>query len=294
MSTLAQILRHPANRGRLPRAFLNYFRWQFSKRTYARYWDIPYHGLTLRCHRNSHSASAALYFNGLPDFREMSLIKRYLRPGDTFVDIGANVGVYTLLAASLVGPQGRVHAFEPGPQTRAQLEDNVTLNRLSCVSVHAFAVSDRAGSASLTANIDDCVASLVPTGAAADGTNVERIECVTLDEFLSDENFAMAKIDIEGAEPLAIRGALGHLGRGNRPVLQIEMDGYSKNFGVETHEFIAELDQAGYDVGLYDVASNSIEFTRTTLLSGVLNVLAVSRARRNEVLARLASYQGAP
>lgn len=154
-------------------------------------------------------------------------------------------------------------------------------------------MSDRAGSASLTADVDDCVASLVPANAEADAANIERIECVTLDEFLPNETFAMAKIDIEGAEPLAIRGALAHLSRGNPPVLQIEMDGYSKKYGVETHEFIAELDEAGYDVGIYDVASNSIAFTRTPWLNGVLNVLAVSRARRNEVLARLASHQGA-
>lgn len=273
---------------------MRYFAWQLAKRSFADHWDIPYHGLTLRCHRNSHSASAALYFNGLPDFREMSFIRRYLRPADRFVDIGANVGVYTLLAAALVGAQGRVHAFEPGTQTRAQLAENVALNRLSCVSVHAFAVSDRAGSASLTANVDDCVASLVPADAGADTAHVEQITCVTLDEFLPDEDFAMAKIDIEGAEPLAVRGALGHLGRGNPPVLQIEMDGYSKKFGVETHDFIAELDQAGYDVGIYDVASNSIEFTRTPWLSGVLNVLAVSRARRDEVTARLAEKRSQP
>jgi hypothetical protein len=92
---------------------------------------------------------------------------------------------------------------------------------------------------------------------------------------------------------MAARGALGHLSRGNPPVLQIEMYGYSKKYGVETHDFIAELDQAGYDVGIYDVESNSIAFTRTPWLDGVLNVLAVSRARRNEVLARLASHQGA-
>jgi FkbM family methyltransferase len=284
---LKRIAVHPANQGRVFPAIVRYLAWQLSKRTYADHWDIPYHGLTLRCHRNSHSASGALYFNGMPDFREMTFIQRYLRPGDTFVDIGANVGVYTLLAAALVGARGRVHAFEPGAMTRKQLNENVALNRLSCVSVHGLAVSDRAGSASLTANVDDCVASLVPVDVVADAVNIESIECVTLDGFLPDVDFAMAK-------PMAIRGALGHLSRGNPPVLQIEMDGYSKKYGVETHEFIAELDQAGYDVGIYDVARNSIEFTRTPWVNGVLNVLAVSRARRSEVVARLAEERSNP
>lgn len=287
MNTLSQITAHPANQGRVIAAVARYIWWQISKRTFAKYWDIPFHGLILRCHRDSHSASAALYFNGMTDFNEMSFMKRYLRPGDIFLDVGANVGVYTLLAASLVGPSGTVHAFEPGTLALGHLRENIKINKLDGVTVHELGLSDLDGQAQLATDGDDCVASLVPTANGLETAGSTRIRCVTLDNHFKDQQFAMAKLDIEGAEPLAIRGAIAHLRAGNPPVLQIEMDGYSKKFGIETHDFIDELASLGYDVGLYDVSNNTIEFTRTPWLVGALNVLAVCRSRRDEVFGRL-------
>ena len=286
-ATFRNILNHPANQGRQVYAALRYLAWQVSKRCFVAHWDIPYHGLKLRCHGDSHSASAAIYFNGLADYREMVFIRRYLRPGDAFLDVGANVGVYTLLAASLVGKSGVVHAFEPGILASARLDENIALNQLANVTVHRFGLSDRQGSAAFSAEGDDCVASLIPGGAIATAGNVLQVQCVRLDDYLPSLKWAMAKIDIEGAEPLAIRGVITHLAAGNPPVLQIEMDGYSRRFGVETHDFIAELASLGYDVGIFDDATNQIEFTTTPWERGVLNVLAVNRSRRAEVQARL-------
>lgn len=164
-STLSRIITHPASKGRSLAAVTHYVTWQLAKRTNASHWDIGYHGLKLRCHRDSHSASAAMNFSGMSDFRKMSFIKRYLRPGDTSRDVGANVGVYTLLAASLVGPTGTVHAFEPRPKALGYLYENISLNKLRNVQVYELALSDRAGEAHLAAGGDDCVASLVPEAA---------------------------------------------------------------------------------------------------------------------------------
>lgn len=286
-STLSRIITHPANQGRALPAVTRYLAWQLAKRTYASYWDIPYHGLTLRCHRDSHSASAAMYFNGLPDFREMSFIKRYLRPGDTFLDVGANIGVYTLLAANIVSPSGVVHAFEPGTLALSHLRENIAINRLENVRVHELALSDRQGEAKLAFGGDDCVASLVPESDDASSSDAKTIKCATLDGCLPDRHIAMAKLDIEGAEPMALRGAVQHLARGNPPVLQIEMDGYSKKYGVQTHEFIAWLAEHGYNVGIYDATRNVIEFTDKPWLQGALNVLAVSNNRQQEVVDRI-------
>lgn len=223
----------------------------------------------------------------MPDYREMSFILRYLRPGDTFLDVGANVGVYTLLAAGLVGPNGVIHAFEPGSLALLRLRENVALNKLKNVQIHEQALADHNGEGRLDVGGDDCVARLVPKSAGTGVTGTAKIDCVTLDDCLANSVFAMAKLDIEGAEPLALRGAMNHLNSGNPPVLQIEMAGYSKKYGVATHEFIAWLSSVGYDVGIYDPVGNSIEYTDRPWAYGALNVLAVSRARRTEVLDRL-------
>ena len=70
----------------------------------------------IRCYPNSSSASKIIYFSAFPDFYEMGFMKDYLRPGDNFIDGGANIGLYTILAASLVGNNGKVVAFEPSPE----------------------------------------------------------------------------------------------------------------------------------------------------------------------------------
>lgn len=289
MSTLRSILAHPANRGHSLTAVARYLGWQVSKRLGARYWDIPFHGLTLRCHRDSHSASAAMYFSGMPDFREMCFMQRYLRPGDTFLDVGANVGVYTMIAAALVGASGSVHAFEPGAATAMRLRENIDLNALRHVSVHELALSDRDGSALLDNGCDDCVASLVPQVGTTSDSHGMSVRCARLDTLLPDTQAAMAKLDVEGAEPLVVRGARSLMARGVPPVMQIEMDGYCRKFGIETHSFIAELSDQGYDTGFYDVPANRIIYTLRPWEQHIVNVLAVSRAHRHEVERRLAS-----
>jgi len=72
----------------------------------------------------------------------MRLLPRHLRAGDWFVDVGANIGTYTLLAPSLVGPGGRVDSFEPSPVVAGRLRDSVALNQLSNVCVHEASIGD--------------------------------------------------------------------------------------------------------------------------------------------------------
>lgn len=287
MNTLRNIVTHPANQGHVLAAVTQYFTWQVSKRLGVRYWDIPFHGLKLRCHRDSHSASAALYFSGMPDYREMTFMKRYLRPGDTFVDVGANVGVYTLLASALVGAAGTVHAFEPSLTTARRLRENIELNQLANVRVQQFALSDQEGTAQLDIGCDDCIASLVPHGGSATTAHQSDVKCATLDSLMPDLQAAMAKLDVEGAEPLVIRGARGLLAKGVPPVIQIEMGGYCRKFGFETHDFITELAEQGYDTGYYDELTNRIIYTVCPWEHDIVNVLAISRAHREHVEARL-------
>lgn len=283
-TTLQSIWKHPANRGHRLSASARYFWWQLAKRTVLHHYDLEFHGLKLRCHRDSHSASAALYFSGLPDYREMQFMRRYLRPGDCFVDVGANVGVYTLLAASIVGARGTVHAFEPAPATFQRLCENTALNKLSVVHLHQIAVSDSAGNVEMTDPGDDALVR-ISTGLSEEQGS--RIECVKLEDFLPATSMAMLKIDVEGAEPLVLRGARKHLAAGNPPVIQIELDGYSMHYGTTTHDFIDEIESWGYDIAVYDPEASLLIYTRTPWKFGVLNALAIHRASRDAVQARL-------
>ena len=132
-------------------------------------------------------------------------LERLLQPGDVFVDAGANIGFFTVLAAKLVGPEGRIYAIEMMAATAKALRANATLNGLANVTVVERALSDVAGQ-TIRAAVPDTLwgqASIVRShiGAAQD------VETTTLDDILAGEILIrLMKMDVEGAEALAIRG----------------------------------------------------------------------------------------
>ena len=132
----ADIWKHPANRSTRLKSLGRAIRWQLHYRLSGRSMDINYHGMTLRCPPGNHSASRAIYFSGLPDYAEMQFMLDYLRPGDQVIDAGANIGVYTLLALSVVGSGGRVEAIEPNPAVLPWLRDNLRINNALNVTIH--------------------------------------------------------------------------------------------------------------------------------------------------------------
>ena len=130
--------------------------------------------------------------------RELS---RALRPGDVFFDLGAYVGPFTLLASRLVGPTGRVVAFEPDPGTRALLERNLAANAVTNVTVVPCAVGDHAGTVRFVASGD----SVGRVGAAGD----LEVRQVTLDGYCAEHGLqpTVMKVDIEGGEAGALDGS---------------------------------------------------------------------------------------
>jgi FkbM family methyltransferase len=279
---------HPANRGRQFRALGKALAWQIYKRLTGRYWDLNvFNGLRLRCYPNSTSASLVLYCNGRPDYHEMAFMEHYLRPGDGFIDVGANIGVYTLLAASLVGETGRVEAFEPGLKVLVRLKENVALNHLSTASIHAAAVGNVQGSIRLTRDLDTM--NRVFTGPFEDkGTSktTVAVPCVRLDDVLPDRVYAMGKMDIEGAEPLALQGAQGMLKAANPPVWLLEMNSLLHGFGWTERQLMDWLKDRGYALALYEVNRRELRFADTPWRERP-NVLAIAQSRYDEVMAKL-------
>ncbi|MGN6130528.1 MAG: FkbM family methyltransferase, partial [Nocardioidaceae bacterium] len=125
--------------------------------------------------------------------------------GDTVVDVGAHIGLYTLKAAQAVGPTGTVLAFEPSASNYRLLEKNVRENGYHNVQLAQVAVSNRAGTSSLLLSPvntgDNCL-----TDDALDLPS-EKVATVTLDETLIDRRPSVIKMDIQGAEPAALEGA---------------------------------------------------------------------------------------
>ena len=140
----------------------------------------------------------------------LAAIRNGLKPGDTFVDAGANIGFYTVVAAKLVGPAGKVVAIEMMPDTAARLREHVRLNDLTNVEVIEFALSDRSGE-TITATVPDGKYGQASIAASSDTERMRRVDVQThtLDEILAciPGHVALMKMDLEGAEGLALKGA---------------------------------------------------------------------------------------
>jgi FkbM family methyltransferase len=150
-------------------------------------------------------------------------IESHLRPGDWFVDVGANMGYFTLLAAKIVGRDGLVVAFEPSPGNLNLLTQNIALNEVSNVLVVASALGDETGLMRLTVPpfYNNGVSTLRASqnGAATTPAWVQRFEDVPV-LAAERERIALVKIDTEGLEPNVLRGMSNFL-NGSSPRLAI-------------------------------------------------------------------------
>jgi FkbM family methyltransferase len=215
---VGSIWTHPENSGRRGRALGKYLAWQIWERTVRRPWTVKLRdGIRIRCYPHSPISSAVIYF-GLADHPEMRFLLDYLRPGDTFVDVGANVGVYSLLACAVPGVE--VLAFEPSAATFDKARENVRLNGLEDrVKLVREAVGSAESQALLTVGLD-AMNALVEGGSP--DSEVEAVPVTTLDSRVPD-GVALVKIDVEGWETEVLSGASGLLTR-QRPALIVEVN----------------------------------------------------------------------
>jgi FkbM family methyltransferase len=193
-----------------------------------------------------------IYCQGVWEPLETALFARVLRSGDRVADVGANVGWFSLLAARLVGPGGRVDSFEANRDTFALLEHNLALNACTHVTAHCLAVGEAQGLAR--------IAPREPGNAGADGVELasggdDTVPLVRLDQVLAEGALRLIKLDIEGWEAKALRGAEGLLRRADAPDLVFE---FTPEFltaaGDDPRALLAWLEGLGYLVRVVDKA----------------------------------------
>lgn len=140
---------------------------------------------------------------------ESSLLLSLLRPGDVFIDAGANIGYFSVLAASVIGPRGRVFAFEPDPDNFRLLEANAALNDMAdCITPVQAALSERAGEGRLYLSTDNLGDHQVFAGD--DVRDSVAVAMLPGSDFLAGkvERIDLVKVDTQGAEYQVIAGLL--------------------------------------------------------------------------------------
>lgn len=282
-STLRFIVRHPANRKRKLRALLTFAGWQIWKRTIrrpitARLW----YGSRVRVYPDSQSGSLALYTR-LPEFDDMQFAARLLKPGDVVVDVGANIGLYSLLAASRVG-DGRVIAFEPHPVAATRLRENIDLNKLHSVEVRVEAVGSSAGEARLTADLD--TANYIVVGD--DDSRTVGVPVSTLDDVVeAGRPVALVKLDTEGFESAVLAGAGRLLRDGSVLAWIVEIREHGLRYGGSDKSVLETFRRCGYRAYRYSAEQGSLEASEHPDLDTGWNLILIKDI--NEVNRRLRS-----
>lgn len=195
-------------------------------------------GHSLRLCHYGYQLENGLFWAGIPGCWEkvsVELWVRLCRRADVIVDVGANTGVYALIAACL-RPDARVYAFEPVRRTFEKLEANKRMNGFSIQCVNA-ALSDRAGMATIYDPGDEVVYSISVNKNLYEGSTVSPVEVpiLRLDDFIDQHHVPkidLLKIDVETHEPEVLRGFGRYLGE-HRPALLIEIRDEAVAAGVE-------------------------------------------------------------
>jgi FkbM family methyltransferase len=227
---------HPSNKGRRAAVLARALRYQLAGRVLKRPTIVPIGERSRFVAYPSIGVSGLVYANPL-EWREIAVWRRELRAGDLFVDVGANVGSYTLWACEL-GAQ--VVAIEPDPEFARMLRENLALNGFGAQVIEA-ALADRAGTARITTG--GGVTNHLVLDATIAGTR--EVPVRTLDEIVGDRVAAGVKIDVEGAEALVLRGAQRALSEGRIRLLQMEWNSLTLT-GETREETAAFLEGFGY------------------------------------------------
>ncbi len=197
--------------------------------------------------------------HGIYEPTETELLQRELKSGETFVDIGANIGYYTLIAARIVGPKGRVFAFEPDPTNFALLQRNVQENGYTNVTLINKAMSNKAQTLKLYLSKTNRGDHRVYD--SKDGRPSVSIQAVSLDGFFKklDRKVHFIKMDIQGAEARALDGMKGllHANRSLKLVTEFS-PGSLRLCGSDPQKYLKTLEKLGFKLSEISEENKSV------------------------------------
>jgi FkbM family methyltransferase len=245
-----EIARHPANQGARLAAVRRAVEWHWRTRGGAAVEALlVVDDRTRLVARPGQFSAVWTIYDGIHEWEELQFCFRYLRPGDHFVDVGANVGVFSSLVGTRL-PGVRITAVEPYPPIRRDLESNLALNNLD-VTIVDSAVGAESGEATFEILERDVLNRLAPEGAVVPTSKGIRVAVQTLDEILDGSSPALIKIDVEGAELNVLRGTRRLLTT-DAPVVLFEHCGHGNSFGVTPADVRSFLAEVGYRIYLLD------------------------------------------
>jgi FkbM family methyltransferase len=214
---------------------------------------------------NSESVLSKAIYAGRFEWQELQLLKKILQPGDTFVDIGSNIGLYSMIAAKRVGKNGSVYAVEPVSKTFKRLERNILLNKYLNVKAYQLAISSSNGTLPMSVSQDgyDAWNSLTKP-ARGEKYLTEEVKTIRFDDFVQQNSLSgrikMVKVDVEGWEDELFKGAFKTLSTADAPILQVEFNEPALNAaGSSSRKLADRIIGFGYQLYTYDGSKNILK-----------------------------------
>jgi FkbM family methyltransferase len=236
------IAAHPLTRDRRVDAVIRLARWQIASRLLRGDFVWEWVNGARFFARNGETGLTQNIYTGLQEFSDMAYVLHVMSPEDLFVDIGANVGSYTLLACRAVGARG--YAFEPIPATYARLFENIRLNqienRVTCLNI---GIGSAPGTIKFTAGLDTM------NHVLADGEidpSALDVKVVTLDSILANADPALIKIDVEGYEMPVLEGASQTLKKQSLHSVIMELNGSGARYSYQESKIVEMMRDYGF------------------------------------------------
>ena len=227
--TLRFITNHPLNRHRKWRALFRFFKWQLVSRLAPGPSVFTFVNNSRLLMQQGLTGATGNYYTGLYEFEDMAFTLHMLRPDDLFVDVGANIGAYTILAGAVVG--ATTIAVEPIPAVFRHLQKNVALNGTSDrTDLHNVAAGRNNGTLRFTS------AASTTNRVVSDelGTvGVIEVPVRTLDEIIGERQPSLLKIDVEGYEAEVLGGAQQTLAKPSVMAVITELVGHGRRYGAD-------------------------------------------------------------
>lgn len=234
------IFNHPYNAENRWKGLIKYLQWQLISRLSEYPIIYQYTDNSKLLLRRGLSGADGNFYCGLMEYDDMGFLLHFLRSEDLFIDIGANVGAYSVLASAEI--MCNSISIEPIPNTYKHLMGNILINDIQdkVVALNIGMGSER-GVLKFTKSLD--AVNHVATDNEMDTIN---IEVDTLDSIISDKNPLLIKIDVEGFETEVLNGAHNTLENNNLKAIIIELNGSGMRYGYNEDEIHQKLINYGF------------------------------------------------
>ncbi len=236
-------MKHPATRDDKWSSLRRFAGWQFQSRVFKHPQVYPFIENSKLLVQGGMTGATGNIYTGLHEFEDMMFSLHLLRPGDLFVDVGANIGSYSVLASAVAG--ARTVSFEPVPSTFLHLKHNISINNIEpLVALYNCGAGEKEGKLFFTSNFDTM--NHVVSDPATRGEESIQVDIVTLDSVLQNDIPALIKIDAEGFEMSVLKGGSHILENPLLLGLIIELNGSCHRYGIEEKDIHQLLVSFGF------------------------------------------------